>query len=68
MRNMQLRALRKWEFEYMEESGLWHLQIDDLGICWNMETQSGAYVLDNELGLINNWEMLDDIMQNTPIY
>ena len=64
----QLRALRRWEFEYEPSKRSYYAEIDDLKICWSIENQTGAYYFNGELCLIKDWENLDDIMSNTEIY
>ena len=67
MKNMQLRALNRWEFEENQD-GIYITQIDNMKIGWSMEGQCGAYTIDGELGFIKDWDHLDEIMQQTAIY
>lgn len=64
----QLRALKRWEFEFNESKNSYYSEIDGIKICWNMETQTGAYYFDNELYFIENWDVFEDIMARTDIY
>lgn len=64
---MQLRALNRWEFEENQD-GIYITQIDNMKIGWSIKGQCGAYTIDSELGLIKDWEHLDEIMQQTAIY
>lgn len=66
-KNMQLRALNRWEFK-VDENGIYVTEIDNLKVAWSMEGQCGACVIDGELGLIKNWDHLDDLMSQTEIY
>lgn len=68
MRNMQLRALKRWEFEYRPNEDVYYMEGYELKICWSIKTQSGAYFLDGQLTFINSWDMLDDIMAQTDFY
>lgn len=65
--NMQLKALNRWEFE-IDSNGIYITEIDNLKVAWSMKGQCGAYVIDKELGLIKDWDHLDEIMQQTAIY
>lgn len=71
-RIMQKKALHRWEFrcEQIDEGLFIHkATIDNLKVVWNIKHQIGAYTIDNEeLHLLFGWDMLDDLMQHTPIY
>lgn len=66
-KNMQLRALDRWEFK-IDKNGIYITEIDNLKVAWSMEGQCGAYTIDGELGLIKDWDRLDDLMSQTEIY
>ena len=68
VRLMQKRALKRWEFE-CEQNDVYKAIIDNISIVWNIKHQIGAYTIDNdELNLLLNWDMLDELMQQTSIY
>lgn len=64
----QLRALERWEFNPGLRNYEWTITIDNLYIVWDVKHQMGAYVIDDELTLIHNWDELDNLMQQTAIY
>lgn len=64
----QKRALKRWEFEFRPDENDYYMRIDNLAICWNVENQVGAYIIDGQMSLLLDWDMLDDIMQMLPIY
>ena len=63
----QVRALKRWEFDKRSESE-WYTAIDNLEIVWDTKKQFGAYIIDGEISLIHNWDMLDEVMQQTVMY
>lgn len=67
MKEMQLKALKRWEFEKLE-NGEYYTVIDNLEIQWSVEHQHGACIIDGELSLIHDWDTLDNIMEQTAIY
>lgn len=66
-KNMQLRTLDRWEFK-IDKNGIYNTEIDNFKLAWSMEGQCGAYTIDGELGLIKDWDHLDDLMSQTVIY
>lgn len=66
-KNMQLKALNRWEFK-IDKNGIYNTEIDNFKLAWSMEGQCGAYTIDGELGLIKDWDHLDDLMSQTVIY
>lgn len=67
MKEMQLKALERWEFEEVGKNE-YATKIDNLVIQWNVQYQFGAYLIDGDLELIHNWDELDDLIQQTAIY
>lgn len=67
MKEMQLRALNRWEFEECGKDE-YSIRIDNLFIQWNVQCQFGAYLIDGSLELIHNWDELDELIQQTAIY
>ena len=66
--NGQLRCLKRWEFDFRQDTNDYVLEIENVIICWSVKNQMGAYVIDGMLSLIFNWEMLDDLMSEFVIY
>lgn len=68
MKNMQIRALKRWEFSYDGQLDVYRCEIEGVKITWSVTKQFGAYYFDEMVTLINNWDELDDLMEQTAIY
>ena len=68
MKNMQIRALKRWEFSYDGHFDVYRGEIEGVKITWSVTKQFGAYYFDEMVTLINNWDELDDLMEQTAIY
>lgn len=64
----QVKALNRWEFNPGLRNYEWTTTIDGLNIVWDVKLQMGAYVIDDMLTLIHNWDELDSLMEQTVIY
>lgn len=71
MENMQLKALKRWEFK-REINGngkeVYKLIQDNTTIIWSVNKQFGVMIIDDDVELLENWDMLDSIMQEMEIY
>ena len=71
MRNMHLRALNRWEFK-REINGngkeVYKLTQGNVTIIWSVNKQFGVMTIDKEVEFIENWDVLDSIMQEMEIY
>ncbi len=68
MRVMQKKVLyRDYGFRIRVEPGeiyIWHLEVDNIKIIWNIKHQIGSYTIDDgDLNLIFSWQMLEDLME-----
>lgn len=68
MVQMQLRALKRWEFNYDGHFDVYRGENEGVKITWSVTKQFGAYYFDGMVTLINNWDELDDLMQQMEIY
>ena len=68
MKNMQIRALKRWEFSYDGNFDVYRGENEGVKITWSVTKQFGAYYFDEMVTLINNWDELDDLMEQTAIY
>ena len=68
MENMQLKALKRWEFSYDGDFDVYRGENEGVKITWSVTKQFGACYFDEMVTLINNWDELDEMMQLFPIY
>ena len=64
---MQLRALKRWEFEEVGKNE-YATRTEGVLIQWNVQQQFGAYTFEGDLTLIHNWDELDSLMEQMEIY
>ena len=64
----QVRALKRWEFNYDGHFDVYRGEVDGVNITWSVTNQFGAYEFDGMVSLIYNWDELDEIMQQTVMY
>lgn len=64
----QVKALNRWEFSYDGHFDVYRCENEGAKITWSVTKQFGAYYFDEMVTLINNWDELDSLMEQTAIY
>lgn len=60
----QIKSLTRWEFNFQFGEDYWQYKEVNLTIIWDMETQSGCYILGpEEVTMIRSWSELENIVE-----
>lgn len=60
----QIKCLTRWEFNFQLGEDYWQYKEINLTIIWDLETQSGCYILDSdEVTMIRSWSELENIVE-----